>query len=206
MIGEQYPSCPKHRFAGFKLKDRWGCCVCPKCGDHIGWVAPTDGFLLERPTCSGCEQTGSVHLMRTVQINGNSLVYWHCEACEKFASHPLPHARVLHYLEFLRYRFPERNIPSSIDEIRTRVDNRAQEPCYVCGCTSGTEYHHFMPQVFRHDARVAIHWQQWASCGVRLCRDCHELWHELVAPMALLANANGAAPTEQANIKSEVAG
>lgn len=196
MIGEQYPSCPKHRFAGFRLENQWGYCVCPKCEAHIGWVAPTDPFLLQRPTCADCGQTGSVHLMRTVQINGNSLVYWHCEACGKYASQPLPHARVLHYFKFLQYRFPERAIPASIEDIRTRIDYRADEPCYVCGCVKGTEYHHFLPRVFRTDPRIEPNWERWNSCGVRLCRDCHELWHQLIAPMDLLASAKEMAYSE----------
>lgn len=189
MQSAEYPSCQDHPYAGFRLENQWGRCVCPKCQKHIGWVKPLDKFLLDRPTCSTCEQTGSVHLIRNVQINGNSLVKWHCETCDKFVSQSLPHPRVLHYLAYLRQRYPERSIPSTIEEINTRNDYRESDPCFVCGATKGTEYHHFLPQTFRHDPRVAPNWEQWAACGVRLCRDCHELWHELVAPMDLLASA-----------------
>lgn len=182
------PSCPKHPYAGFRTIDKWGRCICPKCEDEIGWVKPVGFYLLERPACSKCEQTGSVHLMRTVQINGNSLVYWHCKDCDKFVTQALPHKAVLDYLEYLRVRMPHRtDIPSTIDGIRTKYDYRDGEPCYICGRTDGTEYHHFMPSVFRHDPRVAPHWNQWNECGVRLCREHHELWHNLVAPMAMLA-------------------
>lgn len=190
MTTKQYPSCPRHPYAGFRLLHKWGGCECPKCHRFIGFVEPTDPPLLVRPACPTCGQTGSVHLMRTVQVNGKSLVYWHCEACDKFASQPLPHDRVRQYLEFLRYRLPDRgDLPTDIDGIRTRYDYRESEPCFVCGSTAGTEYHHFLPATFRRDPRVAPNWSQWDLCGVRLCRPCHELWHELVAPMALLAGA-----------------
>lgn len=193
MIENKYPTCSDHPYAGFRLENQWGRCVCPKCGKSIGWVKPTDPYLLERPACPDCGQTGNVHLLRTVQINGNSLVKWHCETCEKFASQALPHARVLHYFSYLRQRYPERNIPTSIDDIQTAIDFREGEPCYICGAVRGTEFHHFLPQTFRHNPRVAPNWETWQTCGVRLCRPCHELWHELVAPMALLAGvSNGA--------------
>lgn len=194
MTQSEYPSCPEHPNSGFRLENQWGKCVCPKCKKHIGWVKPLDKSLLERPACSTCEQTGSVHLMRTIQINGNSLVKWHCEKCEKFVSQSLPHPMVLHYLAYLRQRYPEKAVPSTIEEIGTRYDYREGEPCYICGAIKGTEFHHFFPQTFRHDPRVAPNWDRWATCGVRLCRPCHELWHELVAPMDLLASAvpNGA--------------
>lgn len=194
MSSTDYPNCPNHPYAGFRLENQWGRCVCPKCSEHIGWIEPLDKTLLARPACKVCRQTGSVHLMRTIQINGSSLIYWHCETCEKYASQPLPHQRVLHFLAYLRQRWPERNIPSTIDEIRTRYDYREDEPCFVCGSIQGTEFHHFLPQAFRHDPRVSPNWERWSTCGVRLCRSCHELWHELVAPMDLLASAteNGA--------------
>lgn len=186
-MGTNYPNCPQHPFAGFRLENTWGRCLCPKCNQPIGWVDPTDTTLLQRPACRHCEQTGSVHLMRTVQVNGNSLVYWHCESCDKFASQPLPHASVLHLLDYLHYRWPDRVIPATIDEIRTRHDYRQSEPCFVCGSTGGTEFHHFLPRTFRSDSRVSPNWERWNRCGVNLCRSCHELWHELVAPMSLLA-------------------
>lgn len=184
-----YPVCPEHPYSGFRLETNWGRCLCAKCKKHIGWVDPIDATLLIRPACPACGQTGSVHLMRTIQVNGKSLVYWHCEGCDKFASQPLPHASVLRLLEYLHYRWPERNIPTAIDEIRTRHDYRDGEPCFICGTTQGTEFNHFLPQTFRHDPRVAPNWERWNRCGVNLCRDCHELWHELVAPMAMLAGA-----------------
>jgi len=187
MMKNKFPACSEHPYAGLRLENTWGKCLCPKCHKHIGWVDPNDATLIARPACSNCGQTGSVHLMRTIQVNGKSLVYWHCEACDKFASQPLPHASVLRLLEYLRYRWPERAIPASIDEIRTRHDYREGEPCFACGETVGTEYHHFLPQAFRHDPRVAPNWERWERCGVNLCRPCHELWHELVAPMSLLA-------------------
>lgn len=193
---KDYPVCKEHPYSGFRLENKWGKCACAKCGKHIGWVDPTDINLkyalklMRRPECPKCGQTGSVHLMRTIQINGNNLVKWHCEACEKFASNPLPHEAVLIYLEYLRQCLPERReIPSTIEEISTKRDYRTGEPCLICGSMQGTEFHHFLPRVFRHDPRVAPHWETWQTCGVNLCRDCHELWHELVAPMALLASA-----------------
>lgn len=185
-------SCPHHPNAGYQLADKWGRCICPKCGEHVGWVKPPNLFLIERPACPDCGQTGSVHLMRTVQVNGNSLVYWHCEPCEKHASNPLPHRSVLDYLEYLRQRLPDRtDIPATIEGIRTKYDYRESETCFACGSTQGTEFHHFMPKAFKDDSRVAPNWQRWNHCGVRLCRQCHELWHELIAPMDLLAGVNG---------------
>lgn len=189
MAAKEYPKCKEHPYAGFVLDDKWGRCLCPKCKKQIGWVDPTDPSLLTRPACPVCGQTGSVHLMRTIQVNGKSLVYWHCEPCDKFASQPLPHASVLHMLEYLRYRWPGQSFPDTIEGIRTRHDYREDEPCFVCGCTKGTEWHHFLPQTFRHDPRVAPNWDKWNLCGINLCRPCHELWHELIAPMSLLASA-----------------
>jgi len=102
---------------------------------------------------------------------------------------------VTNYLDFLRYLFPDRtDIPVLIVDIHTRYDYRESEPCFICGSTQGTEYHHFLPATFRNDPRIAPNWEQWDKCGIRLCRPCHELWHELIAPMSVLAGAatNGA--------------
>lgn len=188
-------SCPHHPYAGYRLAHHWGRCECPKCGQFIGWVKPADPLLLERPACAHCGQTDSVHLMRTVQINGNSLIYWHCDDCDRRTSQNIAHPTILRYLEFLRYRFPEReDIPTQIEDIRTGYDFREEEPCFVCGSTAGTEYHHLLPAVFKDDPRVAPHWGQWNLCGVRLCREHHELWHELVAPMSLLAGRRNGTP------------
>lgn len=181
--------CPHHPTAGYRVVHRWGRCECPKCGQFVGWVKPIDPLLIERPACAHCGQTDSVHLMRTVQINGNSLVYWQCDACERRTSQNIAHPAVLRYLEYLRYRYPKRaDIPTQIEDIRTGYDFREEEPCFVCGSTHGTEYHHLLPAAFKYDPRVMPHWEQWDLCGVRLCRTCHELWHELVAPMDWLAS------------------
>ena len=189
--------CPHHPHAGYRLAHRWGRCECPKCGQFIGWVKPADPLLLERPACAHCGQTDSVHLIRNIQINGNSLIYWHCDDCDKRTSQALSHQSVLRYLQFIRYRRPDlTNIPTAIADIRTGYDHRASEPCFVCGSMNGTEYHHFLPFAFYDDPRVKPNWRQWDQCGVRLCRPCHELWHELVAPMTWLASVrakNGAA-------------
>ncbi len=180
--------CPHHPTSGYRITHHWGRCECPRCGQFVGWVKPADPLLIERPACPKCGQTGSVHLMRTIQINGNSLVYWQCETCDQFASQPISHKSVLRYLEYLRFRMPHRDdIPTSIEDIRTNYDYRESEPCFVCGSTHGTEYHHLLPAAFKNDPRVAPHWQRWDLCGVRLCRMHHELWHELVAPMDWLA-------------------
>lgn len=152
-------------------------------------VRSIDDALMERPACPVCGQTDNVYLMRTIQINGKSLVYWHCEACDRFASHPLPYLMVKTHLECLRYKYPEiAGIPSDIEQIRTKYDYRDGEPCFICGSHEGTEYHHFMPQKFRDNPIIAPHWTQWECCGVRLCRSCHEVWHDILAPMALLTN------------------
>lgn len=180
--------CPHHPTAGYRVVHRWGRCECPKCGQFVGWVKPIDPLLMERPACPTCGQTGSVHLIRNIQINGNLLIYWHCDSCERRASSALGHQRVLRYLEYLRYRLPHRDdIPTKLEDIRTGYDHRGDEPCFVCGSMNGTEYHHMMPFAFCNDPRVAPNWSQWEQCGVRLCRVCHELWHELVAPMDWLA-------------------
>lgn len=186
----KHPQCNDHPYAGYILEHPWGRCVCPKCGKFIGLVDPIDGALMVRPACSICGQTDSVHLMRTIQINGNSLIYWHCQSCDRFASQPLPHFRVKTHLECLRYRYPEiSHIASDIEEIPTKYDYRDGEPCVICGSHDGTEYNHFMPQAFRYDPDIAPYWTQWERCGVQMCRNCHEKWHGKVAPMMLLAGA-----------------
>ena len=182
--------CPEH--PNNEKPNMWGYTVCPICGQQLAWRDSTDyaviAILDARKECPGCLSKADVHLMRTVQTNGKSLVYWHCDGCDRRISKSLSHPNVNRYLDYLRMRYPDREFPADVEDIRVQTDYRDGEPCFVCSRhDTGTEYHHFMPQAFKDDPRVAPNWERWEMCGVRLCRACHELWHEKVAPMHELA-------------------
>lgn len=186
--------CPHHPYSGDHATHHWGRRECPVCHIQLSWTAPADymvrNVLYARKECPGCGALGHVHLMQTVQISGERLVYWHCDHCDRRVSNSLPHPDVRRYLAYLSYRYPDRQFPSDIEDIRINSDFRDGEPCFVCSQhTTGTEYHHFMPQVFKDHPEVAPNWERWEMCGIRLCRTCHKLWHELVAPMHELARA-----------------
>ena len=192
--------CPDHPSAGYTPVDAWGRTCCEVCDRTLAWYEVTDPAVLRvnptinqggRPACAHCGQTESVQLVRTVQMNCESLVYWWCHACErrtvKSSGLNYKHPDVLRYLAYVRVRWPNRQHPAGIDDVPVLFDNRTQEPCAVCGEHGGVEYHHFMPQAFRNHLDVAPYWQAWDKQGAYLCRDHHVLWHKLVAPMHMLA-------------------
>lgn len=146
-------------------------------------------WLLNRELCPECGDRRDIHLSRTIQVNGNVLVFWFCHSCRIRVGSNIPHYIVEQHLRDLSLsKVPRaRYAPKSLDELPLVIDYRDSEPCVICGYQGGTEYHHFLPKKFKTDPRVSPFWKQWDACGCRLCQEHHRLWHDLVCPLDFLA-------------------
>jgi hypothetical protein len=131
-------------------------------------------------------------MCRQVKSNGDVQVAWYCLKCERWVKDGqrlwLPHVLVKEFLQYWSTVRAADHLPSTIDQLPLVRDYTGFEPCVICGAKA-SEYHHFMPQVFRNDPDIAPEWARWNECGAHLCPTHHKLWHERVAPLHALAGS-----------------
>jgi hypothetical protein len=87
--------------------------------------------------------------------SGRRVARWECRGCGRLQRFDLPRAGDEHTLRVAR-------------------DNRGDERCEHCGCSTGVEVHHWAPRyVFGTGCRG------WPTA--LLCRRCHRDWHIAIA-------------------------
>lgn len=190
--GNAVITCPEHPYAGQLAADGFGRVVCPKCRRFLFWSEPTDPVVrafVPKPACTKCGERRAVKLVRKISAGGQTFVAWFCHDCQRHATPPeywLAHAQVERFLQYLAARYPNKDYPRTIDDIPLLNDYSGEQHCFICG-RPGAQYHHLMPQAFRDHPDVAPDWPEWDKVGVFLCLHHHQVWHNLVAPLAALA-------------------
>lgn len=121
--------------------------------------------------CSYCHGE-NILLRRTVSGSGINMFFWMCVECQSHAKQDdiwIPHAVISYWIGQGRFKTPE--------DIPVHVEYASKRRCAICR-RYGAEYHHWAPQsmakFFGDD------WAKWP--GEYLCKEHHDLWHEIVTP------------------------
>lgn len=124
---------------------------------------------MTRPYCRKCSKIENVKLRRQITQSGGTQIFWYCTSCEKKAE-----SKFVSKLDADRILKPfgktYADLPV-IDDYRV-----GGEKCAVCGA-DGAEYHHWLPQCFANQVENHSAWP-----ASYLCKECHDIWHELVTP------------------------
>lgn len=122
----------------------------------------------DKPKCHKCHKIKSVKLRKQIMSSGGIQVMWYCLDCESSANQ----------------KFVKKSIANAIlspfqktvKDLPTVVDYSQKVFCIVCG-SNGAEFHHWLPQCFAEQVEDHSRWP-----GAYLCKECHDIWHELVTP------------------------
>lgn len=123
------------------------------------------------PVCENCHNRGSVRLRRMITASGVTVMMWRCLACDSYAQKYKPYVQIALVRGWISSGILK---VSSVEDIPLYEDRHGTHLCEVCGAGYAA-LHHWMPQVFRG---VVENLGDWPTSY--LCKDCHNLWHEVV--------------------------